>query len=278
MKGFLRRTLESARGAELRLKPLTGSVYKGDHRRPEFLQGNWREETAYTPPTPAAPPSRQPSQAGTSQAASLAAPEILLPVRSEPQESASRGRRNSSESERPLPVAHSPGASSAAPADLQSTVRPASQRETRQALAQSPTPVHPGSLSLHSGLQANKPSHTESAVPPAPQQTSSPEKIRQSENPRRSASALTPRPDPQQIDLPRVDPFLRAAVAAKPPAPSPPLSLPRNRTQQEPQVQVHIGRIEVIAAVPQPPRVPTPRPNRATSLADYLAGRNGRSL
>jgi hypothetical protein len=41
---------------------------------------------------------------------------------------------------------------------------------------------------------------------------------------------------------------------------------------QEPEVQVHIGRVEVLAV--QPP-APVPRRETATRLADYLAARNG---
>jgi hypothetical protein len=41
---------------------------------------------------------------------------------------------------------------------------------------------------------------------------------------------------------------------------------------EEPEVQVHIGRVEVIAV--QPP-APTPRREKATRLADYLTARNG---
>jgi hypothetical protein len=45
----------------------------------------------------------------------------------------------------------------------------------------------------------------------------------------------------------------------------------------EPEVQVHIGRIEVLAVQPQPPATPAPRRETATRLADYLAARNGSS-
>ena len=46
---------------------------------------------------------------------------------------------------------------------------------------------------------------------------------------------------------------------------------------EEPQVQVHIGRIEVLAVQPPAPAAPTPRRETATRLADYLAARNGSS-
>jgi len=41
-------------------------------------------------------------------------------------------------------------------------------------------------------------------------------------------------------------------------------------------VQIHIGRIEVIATPPAPPRSAHAAPNRFTSLSDYLKRRNGR--
>ncbi len=51
---------------------------------------------------------------------------------------------------------------------------------------------------------------------------------------------------------------------------------PRNAGSQAPDVQVHIGRIEVLAVQQQAPATLAPRRERTTSLADYLAGRNGR--
>jgi hypothetical protein len=104
-----------------------------------------------------------------------------------------------------------------------------------------------------------------------PQGVTHAEKNQKPEEPR-AAAVL-----PQRVEPQRVEPLLRPAMAAKPPNAGPQLSVTRNRPPQEPEIQVHIGRIEVIAAAPQPPRVSSPRPNRATSLADYLAGRNGRS-
>jgi len=50
---------------------------------------------------------------------------------------------------------------------------------------------------------------------------------------------------------------------------------PQTRTN-EPQAEVLIGRIEVIAVQPPTP-APAPRRERTTSLADYLAGRSGRA-
>ena len=44
---------------------------------------------------------------------------------------------------------------------------------------------------------------------------------------------------------------------------------------EEPAVQVHIGRIEVLAVQPPAPAAPAPRRETATRLADYLAARNG---
>ena len=46
---------------------------------------------------------------------------------------------------------------------------------------------------------------------------------------------------------------------------------------EEPEVQVHIGRIEVLAVQPPAPAAPAPRRETATRLADYLAARNGSS-
>jgi hypothetical protein len=49
----------------------------------------------------------------------------------------------------------------------------------------------------------------------------------------------------------------------------------RHQRAEEPEVQVHIGRIEVLAVQPPAPPAPTPRRETATRLADYLAARNG---
>ena len=56
------------------------------------------------------------------------------------------------------------------------------------------------------------------------------------------------------------------------------LSLGDQRTQHpaEPNIEIHIGRIEVLAVQPPAPPTPSPRRDRTTSLADYLAGQNGR--
>jgi hypothetical protein len=133
-----------------------------------------------------------------------------------------------------------------------------------------PLPLLPtlrqGAFPPFSGSQRNEDARAEAVVSQAPQGVSRAEKTQQPEEARRAASAL-----PQ-----RVEPLLRPAREARPPSAGPQLPAARNRVSQEPEIQVHIGRIEVIAAAPQTPRAPAPRPNRATSLADYLAGRNGR--
>lgn len=277
MKGFLRRTLESARGAEQRLKPLTGSVYAGNRRRQEFQAGSWGEETDNiqlgVPPAPsAAPQSRQHSQPGISQAAPTFSQETLLPITPVPREEATGDRTNISDRPRPSSAFVSPVDASAAPPVRESVTHSASSSSVSHSGAlPAPLPLlpplRPDNLPLFSGSPRDEGFRAEVAVPQVPQEISRTEKIRPDEKPRRAASSL-----PQ-----KVEPLLRPAMAAKPPSAGPQLSLLRSRPPQEPEIQVHIGRIEVIAAAPQPPRVPSPRPNRATSLADYLAGRNGRA-
>jgi hypothetical protein len=44
----------------------------------------------------------------------------------------------------------------------------------------------------------------------------------------------------------------------------------------EADIEIHIGRIEVLAVQPPVPHAPAPRRDRSTSLADYLARQNGR--
>ncbi|MFZ0794720.1 MAG: hypothetical protein WAM65_13175 [Candidatus Korobacteraceae bacterium] len=50
----------------------------------------------------------------------------------------------------------------------------------------------------------------------------------------------------------------------------------RDAHTEGPEVQIHIGRIEVLAVQPPAPAAPAPRRERTTSLADYLARQNGR--
>jgi hypothetical protein len=268
MKGFLHRALESARGADQRLKALAGSVYAGNHRRQESQRENWGEETVFAPATPAdAQAPRQHPQPGIPRTAPPAATEILLPLRPESGESAIGGNRIGNENQRSPSAAHSTVSLSAAPSDPQNATLSQSPRDLIQAPSQALLPLRAGNPPRQSGFRVNEPSHAEVTAPQAPQQISRADLTHLSEGSRRAAP----------VSPPKLSPLMRDGVAAKPPIASPQLPQLRNRPQQEPQVQVHIGRIEVIAAAPQPPRVPTPRPSRATSLADYLAGRNGRS-
>lgn len=50
----------------------------------------------------------------------------------------------------------------------------------------------------------------------------------------------------------------------------------RPQPAPEPHIEIHIGRIEVLAVQPPAAAAPAPRRDRSTSLADYLAGQNGR--
>jgi len=263
MKGFLRRTLESARGAEPRLKPLTGSVFAGNRRRQELQPGSWGEEAVPVASGPdAAATSRPLSQPGISHTASTFTTGPLLPVESDPREAGAGGQERNSERRRALFAAEAP----VAPRNRESLTRPASDGSALHApLPLLPT-LRPGSFPLFSGSQRNEGARADAADPHAPQEVSRAEKTQQPEEARRAASAL-----PQ-----RFDPLLRPAREARPPSAGPQVPAARNRVPQEPEIQVHIGRIEVIAAAPQTPRATAPRPNRATSLADYLAGRNGR--
>jgi len=56
----------------------------------------------------------------------------------------------------------------------------------------------------------------------------------------------------------------------------PPIRDQRAAPPLEPSIEIHIGRIEVLAVQPPAAPAPAPRRDRTTSLADYLAGQNGR--
>jgi len=260
-------------------------VYAGDRRRQEFAPGSWVEETVNlqpgVPPGPGANRhSHQPSQPGISPTTLVASPQTLLPVAPDPRHATPGGLENNTEMQRPSSAADSHLASSAAPPDRESAARSASHGGALQAPLPLLSPFDSGNLPPLSAPQRNEGSRAETTVPELPQPISRAEKNRPPEEPRRATSALSQKPEPRQpeprkLEAPKPDPLLRLAQPARPPGAGPQLA--KNRPPQEPEIQVHIGRIEVIAAAPQPPRVPSPRPNRATSLADYLAGRNGRS-
>jgi hypothetical protein len=74
-----------------------------------------------------------------------------------------------------------------------------------------------------------------------------------------------------QVLIPTQPGFNQPTHAARP------QQLPiREQRAQEPSIEIHIGRIEVLAVQPPAPPAPAPRRDRSTSLSDYLAGQNGR--
>jgi hypothetical protein len=260
MRGYLRRALESARGAEQRLKPLTGSVYAGNARRPEFRGLSWGEETEFLRAAPGAPVRGVPSETQSVWAAVDPPP----PPRHEPGAAFSESGRDFGQPQpttsdhlpRVLPqplLAQLPGR---APEALRVEFAPASSPFA--------APVRPGIATPASAVPAGPRPEARGTSPASEERLlpvpSSPESA--------PAPAIKPQPAP---------PLLPVRVATRPPAAAAQLSNQARRAAEEPDIQVHIGRIEVIAATPPPPRAPAARPNRSTSLADYLAGRNGRS-
>jgi hypothetical protein len=265
MKGFLRRILENARGAEQRVKPLAGSVYAGDRRRKDPWAPAWREESAYVTPGPIQTvPTRAPSQPEAAQAASPSAPQTLLPAKSQPHErpatnnAQSRGKGASPARGN----ATTPGLLAAHPDPLR-LIRSPSQKHLGQNIA-----------------PLIEPKPQRNAPPPAPDRNG-PLQTEERDSKGQKEFALAekgypPAQPPRVETTKRIEPLLRPGLATKGGgAPQHPLA--KSRVAQEPPVQIHIARVEVIAAAPELSRTPTPRPNRATSLADYLAGRNGRS-
>lgn len=265
MKGFLRRSLESAQGAEQRLKPLAGSVRAGNRRRPEIQSESWGDETSYVSSAlNSIPQSRHPA---FSQHSVTSAPPPLLPVapasleRAISAENRSEPRASSASDSRVAPSAASP--------DQQSATRPAARAAAFEAPAPLLAPLPAGRLPRLSGSERSEDFRADRDVRQPPQEIL-PEKTRQPDEARLAAFAQR-----QRVEPPRPEPLLRSAMAARPANPAP--HLPKNRPPQEPDIHVNIGRIEIIAATPQPPRVPSPGRNPATSLADYLSGQNGRS-
>jgi hypothetical protein len=85
--------------------------------------------------------------------------------------------------------------------------------------------------------------------------------------------------DQTQLVAPQV--LIPAQSAQKQRTPEPRTQQPsmreqRSQSKQESSIEIHIGRIEVLAVQPPAPSAPAPRRDRTTSLADYLARQNGR--
>lgn len=263
MKDFLRRTVESARGAEQRVKPLVGSVYAGDSRREEKQKRLWGEESIYLPgSTHQTAPTRGPSQPETARAESPVTPEALLPVTAERHEKPAKIQMQSSEADlAPLRTDSFPALFAVA-SDHPARIQSPSDRISAKDAAPLKAPMRLGSAPAPA-LERNRRSPGEGDDAQAREQFSAADKRSTVAEPRRAEPAS------------RVEPLLRRAVAAKASIAAQ-VSAPKNRGPEEQPVQIHIGRVEVIAAAPQVVRTPTPRPSRASSLADYLAGRNGR--
>lgn len=83
---------------------------------------------------------------------------------------------------------------------------------------------------------------------------------------------------PAPAVLPALPPFdVRALLSARKMAAAPALPAPYVQHERKADdIQIHIGRIEVIAATPAPIRQATPPARKGTSLDEYLGSRNGR--
>jgi hypothetical protein len=273
MRGYLRRALENAQGAEQRLKPLTGSVYAGSVRRPESVVPTWGEETAFRRAAPETPVRRVPPETqflGGAPDVLGAAPDAPRPVRDEPRAASVESGRDFGHSQPTVPVPFS----QVLPQPLLAQP-PASAPEVPRAEVAPSSPFAAAAPVLL--LPATR-------VPAAPERskpeasgTSAADEARLRQAPSSTKSESAPAIQPPPVPPPTL-PARRDSRGSATAAPLFNRGLnPGRRAAEEPAIQVHIGRIEVIAATPPPPRAPAPRPNRSTSLTDYLAGRNGRS-
>jgi hypothetical protein len=160
----------------------------------------------------------------------------------------------------------------AAPAELAAEDAPANNRLGRRAVGD------PLTGEAASRLLPLAPTVTRS--PSAAGRAAAIESTTSSSTGRDTSSGVAPRTADNQ---PRE--VARAVTAAPLPARAAPPRHADSRTREpfrssgatDQSVEIHIGRVEVLAVTPPAPRTPTANQSRTTSLADYLARRSGRT-
>jgi hypothetical protein len=263
MKGFLQRIAAAAIRPEPRLKPLVGSIYAGD---PGMDFAEEKPSLVLEPPL-------------------ASGPQASLQTAAERVETRVTHRHAHEPSPRELPVHHEPliampqhfppslaSVVTQLTAPRQSVPAPATSRQTVPAPA-TQTPEHSGfkraaaeSVATTS-LAATHSGPTEEHSLPLPAIPPPDSASQQSE--RRLEQFM---PIATRRELPQL-----AASTAKQPIPQLALAQKAAQANTGEEIQIHIGRIEVIAVPQSGTAAPASSRSRATSLDDYLKRRNGRA-
>ena len=260
MSGYLGRMLQAAARGEHRLHPFAGSIY-GDRstaaeqsNRPNLGEARQTGDDQELPEIERTALSRVPS-------ARAARAQAEYPLGFLEEYEPLQPRRREGEAHRLGPSA----LSGAARADLDVQGEQTTGREIQKRSARSDT-------SLRSNASSEAQSHAEETRSKAGAMNIDGERSATTAKGREATQThgeLIPRERAQTI-----------ATTRQPAQPrqqsSPPRETARTMRAEEPEVQVHIGRIEVLAVQPPAPTAAAPRRERTTSLADYLAKRNGR--
>lgn len=249
MRGYLQRLAASVSRPERRLRPLAGSIFFG-----ELHEENVEEVRR----PPAEQPAREPAARSTE--AAMQRPEAARV--SEPSDDSVRETQQvvrASPPEIKVPSRSVPLLSPQfAPAERL-------QRETQESVIER---LAPPSAAATSDEAPERP-----AVPFVNRVSSQPLVLRPLvvEEGRAEAAEFNPQPVARREPLPtpRTHPRRQEREAH-------PAAARKSERNTGEEVQIHIGRIEVIAATPPSPRAAASATSRSTSLEDYLSRRNGR--
>jgi hypothetical protein len=262
MSGYLSRIVHTAAGSEHRLHPLAGSVYSAPAAEPAAA--------------PAATPQFTAAETGPVDkplSAPVAPPSIL-----DNYQPLQPHRPDSARLESPL--AHSTARPHAdGPAIAQRSGQPAqSHAVDDQATNFTPANRNPAQR-VADKSDKDAPQSAPIAAQSEPVAANNPNHSSESANSEKTAAQHTR--NPAQILTPQaVSPVRPARKHEVPSLNALPQQQPRReqriQTPQQPDIQIHIGRIEVLAVQPPAPPAPAPRRDRTTSLADYLSGQSGR--
>ena len=274
MSGYLSRIVQAAARASQPLRPLAGSVFgtPAEQAQPSHLND---APFVVESEVPAASPDASTTQRRAAEIPSSPAPESFLenykPLQPRQQQfsqplQTSRAQVDSSHMQ---PQDH--------PQKTKSNQAPTNPRseEISSATAPRADSIAPQAADKHSfAPRIMRRSETPQEQSTTRQAQSDPNANSSSQQPQQAESELNSQPTSGNQSL---------VVASRAPIPAqpaqmgqPPIRGQRAAPAPEPSIEIHIGRIEVLAVQPPAPPAPAPRRDRTTSLADYLAGQNGR--
>lgn len=293
MRGYLSRIVQTATRSGQQLRPLAGSIF-GAPAEHERAPGSYLNNTPLS--VDSAVPAPLPDvSAGQQTAVPAPLPDVSI------------GQQTATNT----PSLRTPESSSAIEANVdsyeplqpaQEPVRQSFARPFQDSLAQPESPPVPSHDHQHSAEvsptatqqvsikpRAKDPPADEHAF--APRMARRPEAIPAQSDPTAADSlklSLNVRPEPgdskedaqsiagSRVPMPAPLALMPAQSASMVPLRQASFNNQRTPPAPAPSIEIHIGRIEVVAVQPPAPPAPAPRRDRTTSLADYLAGRTGR--